>query len=85
MSEETSDYGAIHSGGKLLNHIHIASRGNRIMPGEDGAVDNYTDGFRALREIGYGGYVSFECGTRGDRNVTVPAALKLLRDQWAEA
>jgi sugar phosphate isomerase/epimerase len=85
MSEETSDYGALWSGGQYLNHVHIASRGNRIMPGEDGGVDNYVDGFRALKEMGYGGYVSFECGTRGDRNATVPAALELLRRQWNEA
>ncbi len=85
MSEEVSDYGALWSAGQYLNHVHIASRGNRIMPGEDGDLDNYTDGFRALKEMGYKGYVSFECGTRGDRNVTVTAALKLLRDQWKKA
>ncbi len=85
MSEETSDYGALWSGGEYLNHVHIASRGNRIMPGEDGDVDNYIDGFRALKEMNYGGYVSFECGTRGDKNLTVTAALELMRRQWLEA
>jgi sugar phosphate isomerase/epimerase len=85
MSEEVSDYGALWSGGEYLNHVHIASRGNRIMPGEDGEVDNYVDGFRALKEMNYGGYVSFECGTRGDKNVTVPAALELMRTQWSRA
>jgi sugar phosphate isomerase/epimerase len=84
-SEETCDYGALWSGGEYLNHVHIASRGNRIMPGEDGEVDNYLDGFRALKEMNYGGYVSFECGTRGDKAVTVPAALDLMRDQWSRA
>jgi len=85
MSEETSDYGALWSGGEYLQHVHIASRGNRIMPGEDGAVDNYVDGFRALKEMNYAGYVSFECGTRGDREQTVSAALELMRRQWKEA
>jgi sugar phosphate isomerase/epimerase len=85
MSEETSDYGALWSGGKWLNHVHIASRGNRIMPGEDGSVDNYVDGFRALREMNYNGYVSFECGTRGDKNATAAAAIELMREQWALA
>ncbi len=83
MSEETSDYGALWSGGEYLQHIHIASRGRRIMPGEDGEKDNYVDGFRALKEMDYQGYVSFECGSEGDRSVTVPAALDLLRAQWA--
>ncbi len=86
MSEETSDYGALMSAGKeYLQHVHIASRGRRIMPGEDGEKDNYVDGFRALKEIGYDKYVSFECGTKGDRATTVTAAVDLLRKQWAQA
>ncbi len=85
MKEETSDYAAFISAGKYLQHVHIASRGNRIMPGEDGELDNYIDGMRALKEMNYQGYVSFECGTNGDRAVTVPAAVELLRKQWEEA
>jgi sugar phosphate isomerase/epimerase len=83
--EETSDYGAFISAGKYLRHVHIASRGNRKMPGEDGAVDNYVDGFRALKDLNYQYYVSFECGTNGKREETVPAAVKLLREQWKQA
>ncbi len=86
MSEETSDYAALMSAGKeYLQHMHIASRGRRLMPGEDGEKDNYIDGFRALKEIGYDKYVTFECGTEGDRATTVTAAVELLRKQWAEA
>jgi sugar phosphate isomerase/epimerase len=83
--EETSDYGALWSGGEYLQHMHIASRGRRIMPGEDGELDNYVDGFRALKEINYQGYVSFECGTKGDLKETSLAALELMRRQWDEA
>ncbi|MCC8034954.1 MAG: sugar phosphate isomerase/epimerase [Rikenellaceae bacterium] len=83
--EETSDYGAFFSAGEHLQHVHIASRANRIMPGEDGPSDNYTDGFRALQELGYDKWVSFECGTRGEREETVTAALELIRRQWEEA
>ena len=86
MQEETSDYGAFMSAGKkYLQHVHMASRGNRRMPGEDGAVDNYVDGFRALQQIGYDKYVSFECGCGGDRATLVTAAVNLLRAQWEEA
>ncbi len=86
MSEETSDYGALMSAGKeYLQHVHIASRGRRVMPGEDGEKDNYVDGFRALKELGYDKYVSFECGTKGDRATTVTEAVNLLRQQWAKA
>ncbi|MDR0713820.1 MAG: sugar phosphate isomerase/epimerase [Bacteroidales bacterium] len=83
--EETSDYGAFMSAGKYLKHVHIASRKRRKMPGEDGDADNYTDGFRALKELNYPYYVSFECGTEGNREETVPAAVALLRTQWEQA
>ena len=83
--EETSDYGAFFSGGKYLSHVHVASRERRLMPGEDGEADYYVDGFRALKAMDYQGYVSFECGTRGEREETVPAAVNLLREQWAQA
>ena len=83
--EETSDYGAFISAGKHLQHVHIASRKRRSMPGEDGEADNHVDGFKALKKLGYDKYVSFECGCQGDREVVVPAALELLRKQWEEA
>jgi len=85
MKEETSDRAAILSAGKqYLQHVHVASRGRRQMPGEDGELDDYRDGMRALKEIGYDKYFSFECGTKGDRAQTVTAAVELLRAQWAE-
>ena len=87
MSEETSDYGALMTAGKkYLQHVHIASRGTRQMPGENGELDNYVDGFRALKEMGYDKYVSFECGLAGeDRAAAVTNAVNLLRSQWEEA
>ena len=86
MQEETSDYAAfMAAGAEYLQHVHMASRGQRIMPGEDGDKDVYVDGFRALKEIGYDKYVSFECGTQGDRAATVTAAVNLLREQWENA
>ncbi|MDR2466878.1 MAG: sugar phosphate isomerase/epimerase [Prevotellaceae bacterium] len=83
--EETSDRGAFISAGKYLTHVHIASRKRRLMPGEDGDADNYIDGFKGLKELGYKGYVSFECGTKGNREETVAAAVTLLREQWKQA
>jgi len=62
--------------------VHIASRKRRSMPGEDGDADNYVNGFKALKALNYGNFVSFECGCQGDRNIVVPAAVKLLREQW---
>jgi len=83
--EETCDMAAFLSAGKYLQHVHMASRKRRSMPGEDGEADNYVSGFKGLKMIGYNKYVSFECGCQGDRKVVVPAALELLRKQWKEA
>lgn len=82
--EETDDMGGFISGQKYLNHVHIASRKTRNTPGEDEG-DNYVTGFKALKSIDYKHFVSFECGTKGDKNVAIPAALKLLREQWSMA
>ena len=84
--EETSDLGAFISGGKYIQHVHIASREKRHMPGEDGAADNYVDGFRGLKYIGYDKYISLECGSRAeDRNAAAAASVELIRKQWEEA
>jgi len=89
--EETSDKGAFLSAGKkYLQHVHVASRKNRWIPGLDGDADNYIDGFQGLKMIGYDKYVSFECGmprdrTDLDRGTVVTAAVQLLRKQWEQA
>ncbi|HOC58143.1 MAG TPA: sugar phosphate isomerase/epimerase family protein [Verrucomicrobiota bacterium] len=79
--EETSDMAAFLAAGKYLHHVHIASRKDRKVPGEDDG-DNYVDGFKGLKLIGYQGFVSFECGCKGDPVKAIPAAAKLLREQW---
>ena len=49
MKEETSDYAAFISAGQdYLQHVHISSRGNRVMPGEDG---QYGKGKRLEEQI----------------------------------
>jgi sugar phosphate isomerase/epimerase len=83
--EETNDRAAFLAAGDYLHHVHIASRKRRKMPGEDGEADNYINGFRGLKEINYNDYVSFECGSVGDSKVTLPAAVKLMREQWEKA
>ncbi len=82
--EETSDLGAVISGGSRLRHMHIASRKNRLMPGEDEG-DSYVDGFRGMKAIGYRGFVSLECGTKGDPRKTIPAAVALMKRDWEKA
>ncbi len=80
--EETSDLGAMISGGPYLHHVHLASRA-RNLPGQD--ERGFVDGFRGLKWIGYDDYCSFECGVRGDREAEIPKSLDFLRRQWAEA
>ena len=81
--EETSDLGAFIAGGKYIQHVHIASRKKRTMPGKDGDADNYVDGFRGLKIIGYDKYISFECGTGTEDEAAV--GVELIRKQWEEA
>jgi sugar phosphate isomerase/epimerase len=83
--EETNDRAAFLAAGDYLHHVHIASRKRRKMPGEDGEADNYINGFRGLKEINYQDFVSFECGSVGDPKVTLPAAVKLMNEQWEKA
>ena len=82
--EETSDLAAFLAAGKYLRHVHMASRKTRKTPGEDEG-DNYVDGFKGLKLLGYQDFVSFECGCKGDRAKALPAAARLLREQWAMA
>ncbi len=82
--EETSDMAAFIAAGKYLHHVHIASRKARKVPGEDQG-DSYVDGFRGLKAIGYQAFVSFECGCKGDPKQSIPAAVKLLQEQWESA
>ena len=82
--EETSDFAAFVAAGKYLQHVHCASRKDRKMPGED-AGDNYVDGMKGLKYIGYQNFVSLECGCQGDRKQAIAAAVRLLREQWEQA
>ena len=74
--------------------------GGRKVPGTDGDLDNYVDGFKGLKFIGYRGAVSMECGfpakgkdgrgkpimpNNDEKRVLIQNMVKLLRRQWAEA
>ena len=98
--EETSFCGAFLSAGENLGHVHIASLRSRKIPGYAGEADNYSDGFRGLKIIGYRGAISFECGypTKGkdangkdihlseqEKVDLIIKARDLIREQWAKA
>jgi sugar phosphate isomerase/epimerase len=81
--EDTSDMGAFLSAGKYLQHVHIAGRVRRVIPNPEVAEDNYVEGFRALKILGYDKYVSYE-GGNGPEEV-LASSVNLLRKQWEEA
>lgn len=95
--EETSFMGAFVCAGKLLKHVHIAGLRERIIPGVHADADNYVDGFKGLKLIGYRGAVSFEGGwpkNPADPKQGLPQEkkielirnmVKMLREQWAMA
>ncbi len=98
--EEPNQFAAFMSARELLTHVHIASLGRRKIPGSDGALDNYVDGFRALKLLGYRGAVSVEAGflpvgknslgkdiwpNNDQKKATFTGMVKMLREQWEQA
>lgn len=97
QQEETSFMGAFICAGKLLTHVHIAGLRERIVPGVHADADNYVDGFKGLKLLGYRGAVSFEGGwpkNPEDPKKGLPEEERIrllrnmsamLREQWAMA
>ena len=89
--------GAFICAGDLLTHVHIAGLKKRIIPGINPEGDNYVDGFKGLKLIGYQGAVSFEGGwpkNPDDPKKGLPEAerirlmrnmVKMLNEQWEMA
>ena len=70
--EETSTPDALRAAGRHVRHIHLADN-TRQEPGS-GDID-FTAGFRALRDIGFDGYMAYECGITGRDAAAREAAL----------
>ena len=98
--EEPNFFGPFLSAGDLLTHVHIASLGNRKIPGSDGALDNYVEGFTALKMLGYQGAVSMEAGwvakgkdakgkpifpDAAEKHQILVKMCAMLREQWEKA
>jgi len=61
--EETDTPQAFRDAGKYVSHIHLADN-TRMEPGT-GDID-FVAGFKALKEIGFDGYMAYECGISGE-------------------
>lgn len=64
--EEADIASSIKKCGKLIGHVHIADS-HRFQPG-DGHTD-FVSGFKALNEVGFDGYLAFECRVLGTDEV----------------
>lgn len=61
--EETCTPQTIRTVGKHISHMHLADN-TRLEPGT-GDVD-WLAAFKALRDVGYSGYMAYECTVSGD-------------------
>lgn len=75
--EETNTPDALRAAGKHVRHCHLADN-TRLEPGT-GDID-YVAGMRALLDIGFQGYMAYECGLSGpDRAASLAKSLDYLR------
>lgn len=65
-----------------IKEVHLGDN-NRLLPGH-GSID-WKAFFRALKEIGYSGYITLECGVPGDPEVTLPECIEFLRKMISQA
>ena len=81
MHQEEDDISqALRHQGNLVGHVHLAD-GHRYVPGS-GPID-FPRHFATLREIGYSGWLVFECLMRGDDlAATYAESLRYVRACW---
>lgn len=71
--EETSTPDALRRAGRYVGHVHMADN-TRQEPGT-GDID-WKAGLGALKEIGFTGYLAYECGITGETKEKKKAAIK---------
>ena len=77
MNIEEDDLGeAIRVADGYLAHVHLADS-SRLQPGT--AHTDFAGAFRALRDIGFDGYMAMECGIRGETGEALPESVRYLR------
>jgi sugar phosphate isomerase/epimerase len=76
--EEANIGDSIRAAGKWIGYVHLADS-NRVLPGL-GHTD-FRSGFAALQDIGYGGWMSLECGVPGDRAEALTRSLQFMKAQ----
>ena len=74
--EEDDLAAAIRAAGPRIAHVHVDDT-NRLQPGT-GHMD-FAGVFAALGEVGYDGWLTFECRLRGRPEEALPASTRFLR------
>jgi sugar phosphate isomerase/epimerase len=80
--EEADIPASIRAAGDRIVYVHVADS-NRLQPGR-GHLD-FRPGFRALKEIGYDGYLAIECRVDGPYDEAIREAAALIRREWGAA
>ena len=74
--EEATISVAVRNAGSHIGHVHLGDN-NRLLPGK-GAID-FKAGFKALREVGYQGFLALECGIPENLEKELNECVKYLR------
>ncbi len=78
--EETNTPEAFRQAGKYIAHVHLADN-TRMQPGS-GDID-WTAGLQALKDIGFNGYLAYECGIEGERKEALRQSVRFVRETIA--
>lgn len=80
--EEASIKGAIMNAGSYIGHVHLGDN-NRLLPGQ-GSID-FTSGFKALRKVGYQGFLALECIIPENLDIELSECVRFLRQCISES
>jgi sugar phosphate isomerase/epimerase len=78
--EETNSPATLREVGDTIGHVHLADN-TRLEPGS-GDID-FRAIFQALKEIGFTGYMAFECGLSGPGEEALPRSVAFLKECMA--
>ncbi|RLE75497.1 MAG: hypothetical protein DRZ80_02715 [Thermoprotei archaeon] len=82
MRCENEPVDVILSAGEIIWHVHVAEYRNRAAPGYYG--EDFTNFFRALKDIGYNGLISIEAHWQDSLN-EIDYAVSYIKKQWINA
>ena len=79
--EETDTPTAFRQAGRHVAHVHMADN-TRMQPGT-GDID-WRAGLQALKDIGFSGYLAYECGIEGERREALKKSVQFVRETIAQ-